>query len=91
MPKKTRQEKIIAKLRRLESSQNIPDEAAQQNQENKTPTISLDLKSENTQDIQTNSTSIWDYSYVYKELTKSLIFAALAIGFQIILAIFVLK
>ena len=93
MPKKTRQEKILARLRRLEKDQN-PVGVSDQNLVGaaQTPKVSFQLKTEtNPAAAAPIKATSFDYSYVYKDLTKSLVFAAVAIIFQVILAIFVLK
>ena len=93
MPKKTRQEKILARLRRLEKDQE-PTTASEQNLVGTTeiPKVSFQLKTEtNPAAASTIKATSFDYSYVYKDITKSLFFAAVAVILQIILAIFVIK
>ncbi len=95
MPKKTRQEKILARLRRLENSQ---EQASVSTTANNNPTISepqkvsFEFQSETKKQVTNPTASVsLDYSYVYKDLTKSLAFAAVAIIFQVILALFVIN
>lgn len=89
MPKKTRQEKILAKLKRLEKTSEPPIES-----HSSTPLISVstNLKSLETTGIVSETPTVKvssDYSYVYKDLTKTIIFAVVAIVFQIILSRFI--
>ncbi len=93
MPKKTRQEKILARLRRLERVQE-PKTANEQNLAGTTeiPKVSFQLKTEtNPAAASTIKATSFDYSYVYKDLTRSLIFAAVAVIIQVVLAIFVIN
>lgn len=93
MPKKTRQEKILAKLRRLEKDQ-APLETNSPGLVGTTeiPQVSFQLKTEtNSAASVPTRVASFDYSYVYKDLTKSLVFAAVAVILQIVLAIFVIK
>lgn len=92
MPKKTRQEKILAQLKRLQQKENIvANPKAEQEPNNNPPEIKLtsNLKSletkENSVFTPTNNKLI-DYSYAYKDLRKTLIFVSLAIIFEIILS-----
>ena len=90
MPKKTRQEKILARLRRLEGSQTRV-EGVQPTIEQlpEGPKVSFVLKPKTSQPTTATSADVVDYSYVYKDLTKSLIFAAVAVTLQVLLALFV--
>lgn len=90
MPKKTRQEKILAQLKRLQQLQS--NQSVQNNKiekETKT-TIKVDLNPVETEKpiVSRNEKKVdFDYSYVTKDLRKSLIFAAAAIIFEIALSI----
>lgn len=92
MPKKTRQEKILAQLKRLQQQQNsVANPTAEQNSNLVRPaiTITSNLKSFETKensDFAPINTKVMDYSYAYKDLRKTLIFVSLAIIFEIILS-----
>ena len=92
MPKKTRQEKILAQLKRLQQQQNIVSnptietKPADAQPEFK---IASTLKSLETKENSVSSpinTKELDYSYAYKDLRKTLLFVSLAIIFEIILS-----
>ena len=92
MPKKTRQEKILAKLRRLEKDQSPIISNNQSSVETEIPKVSFQLKAEtNPAAAATVRSTVSDYSYVYKDLRKSLVFAAVAAIIQVVLAIFIIK
>lgn len=87
MPKKTKQDKILAQLRRLQTNKSIaldPVEPAK-------PTVSLDLKSTNavtkSSENTTTKVSNQDYSYVIKDLRKTSFFVVVAVVFEFILSI----
>ncbi len=90
MPKKTRQEKVLAQLKRLQQQQNpsVTSSSATQPSVEKS-TVSLNLKSletsQNTQPSQQKSAT-YEYAYVYKDLKKTLIFAVLAVIFEFALS-----
>ncbi len=91
MPKKTRQEKVVAQLKRLQQQQAVVSNSPESNLAEKQPTltISTDLKSLETKapsEQITQKTVVADYSYVYKDLRKTLIFVSVAIIFEIILS-----
>lgn len=89
MPKKTKQEKILARLRRLEQVQSSDTSVSPSTE---IPKISFKVPSDSQPSVSAMpSVSIQDYSYVYKDLRKSLLFAALATLLQVVLAFFVLK
>ena len=94
MPKKTRQEKLLAQLKRLQQQQQNPDAVttSTNSQSSNQPVISLNLKSletsPNTQNLPQRS-AIYDYAYVYTDLRKTLIFAVLAVIFEFALSRFV--
>lgn len=92
MPKKTRQEKILARLRRLEQEKTaITAQTEQNSAKTVAPKISYQFEGGlKTQETVTAKVTA-DYSYVYKDLTKSLLFAAVAIIFQFLLAVFVVN
>ncbi len=71
MPKKTRQEKIIADLRRKLETVKITDTPP--------PSPSINYPSTGPKHLENNSTS-----YVLKDLRKTFILAGLAISFEII-------
>jgi len=86
MPRKTKQDKILARLRRLQGSQTDPVEAEPQKQ-----TISLDLdslKNEKVAEIAPTKGSVQDYSYVIADLRKTLFFVVVAVLFEIALSLF---
>ncbi len=90
MPKKTKQGKILAQLRRLQSTQVIGNETNSLTKKS----ISLNLEttvtdSKPTENVQTKIFS-YDYSYVIKDLRKTLFFVVIAIVFQIVLS-FIIK
>ncbi|HSX58138.1 MAG TPA: hypothetical protein VLE47_02585 [Candidatus Saccharimonadales bacterium] len=94
MPRKTRSEKILAKLRRLEREQTPSqpgEEVAPINQT--TPSkIAYEFKAEEKQQQPAPiRTMAIDYSYVYKDLRKTAFFAAVAVLFEIVLRIFIFK
>lgn len=92
MPKKTREEKILARLRRLEQEQDTTSsQSGETGTKPKPQLISFQQSTRPQLDFSKPNRTVTDYSYVYSDLTKSLLFAAVAIFFQIILAIFVLK
>ncbi len=92
MPKKTRQEKILAQLKRLQQQQNsIANPIVESNSTNSRPGINItsNLKSLETKENSTFSptnTKVIDYTYAYKDLRKTLLFVSLAIIFEIILS-----
>lgn len=85
MPRKTRQEKILSQLRRLQREQT----ASQPKVEDSKPVVttinlgSLDLPKAAPSPIKSEPQN---YSYVFSDLRKTLIFAAAAITFQVILS-----
>lgn len=85
MPKKTRQEKILAKLHRLQQEKETVSGNSLPTVETK---ISLNLKTVNpTISVPTGAPN--DYSYVYSDLRKTLIFAVVALIFEVALSRFV--
>ncbi len=92
MPKKKRQEKILAQLKRLQQLQVTPESSVVLNPETSTTTkfnIPADLKSLETKtnpSFTSASSKVLDYSYAYKDLRKTLIFVAVAVIFEIVLS-----
>jgi len=86
MPKKTKQAKILAQLRRLQEAQNVNREKTQSK-------IALDLTKEKTtiekEESQAIKSSPRDYSYVISDLKKTLLFVVLAVIFQISLSLII--
>lgn len=93
MPKKTREEKILARLRRLEKDQNQPKVVNGEDQPSSiAPKISFDFKSPaNVPTTSPTTPTSADYSCVYKDLTKTIVFAACAVIFEVALRVFVLN
>jgi hypothetical protein len=89
MPKKTREDKILARLRRLEKDTSSTRDGVSSNNQAE-PKITYESVATGQTSIQSKPLGV-DYSYVYKDLTKSLLFAAAAVIFQIITAIFLLN
>jgi hypothetical protein len=85
MPKKTRQEKIVAQLRRL---QNLQEKAEEPQSLNKPQTVSLGSL-EQTLTATTKTTEI-NYSHVLSDLKKTLLFAVAAIVCEIALSLTIL-
>jgi len=82
MPKKTRQAKVIAQLKRLQTMQGNPTNTEQTV---KTGTINLkDIPVTNP--IQPKPQTI-DYRYVLSDLKKTAIFAVVAIVFEVVLSL----
>ncbi len=80
MPKKTRQEKIIADLRRKLETVKITDKAVIEKKESSSPlSPSINYPSTGPKHLENNATS-----YVLKDLRKTFILAGLAISFEII-------
>lgn len=90
MPKKTRQEKILAQLKRLQQRQTQPTQPDTTTQENPSKIeVSTGLKSLEPKNnvVSAGETSKeLDYSYAYKDLRKTLFFVSIAIIFEIILS-----
>lgn len=84
MPRKTRQEKILAQLRRLQKdqSQTNPDKKP----EPESSTVSLNLEPLTAPTISQPKPTQEDYGYVISDLKKTTFFAAAAITFQIALS-----
>ena len=89
MPKKTKQDKILAQLHRLQSNQTI----SESNVNPPKATVSLDLDNINVVAKQIPTTAIkvsnQDYSYVTKDLRKTLFFVVVAIIFEFFLSLLV--
>ncbi len=89
MPKKTKQDKILAQLHRLQSNQTMSDNNVNQTK----TTVSLDLDNINVVAKQTPSIAVkvsnQDYSYVTKDLRKTLFFVVVAIIFEFFLSLLV--
>lgn len=94
MPKKTRQEKILAQLKRLQQIQSSPATKLEP-QAISAPiksVVSTELKSLETRNNAVssgNTTKTLDYSYAFSDLRKTLIFVAVAIIFEIILSLII--
>ncbi len=91
MPKKTRQEKILAQLKRLQQIQSSPTTKLESPviSDPIKAVVSTELKSLETKNnavSEQNSTKSIDYSYAFSDLRKTLVFAAVAIIFEIILS-----
>lgn len=92
MPKKTRQEKILAQLKRLQQIQNPTNGSSLEslgNTEPKNTIASTELKSlETKNNVVSNQTSTKtiDYTYAFSDLRKTLIFVSVAIIIEIILS-----
>ncbi len=95
MPRKTRSKKILAKLHRLEQSQTPVEEAAVQDEVTASPAapvVSYQFKpSETVTKTATTIASHLDYSYVYKDLRKTLFFATAAVIFEVLLKVVFFK
>ena len=91
MPKKTREEKILARLHRLEreNSQQLPPETnATQVEITKPSGISLkQISPAKAQAPLHHNIETVDYSYVAGDLKKTLILTAIALLFEIVLSL----
>lgn len=89
MPKKTKQDKILAQLHRLQSNQTI----SESNLNPPKTTVALDLEKINVVAKQTPTAAIkassQDYSYVTKDLRKTLFFVVVAVIFEFFLSLLV--
>lgn len=83
MPKKTRQEKILVQLRRLQQQTNREQKVSL----DKVPSISSIIKPLQPEKITSIKTEIVDYSYVFSDLRKTLSFAFGAIIFELVLSL----
>ena len=92
MPKKTRQEKILARLHRLEKEQNNSVEINFNNSEkSQSPRVSYEPKEETNPTKERQSSENINYAYVYSDLKKTLFFAAVAVIFQVVLGILIIN
>jgi hypothetical protein len=92
MPKKTRQEKILAQLKRLQQQQSNPlveNTIAQPSFESENVPAKINIKSlesSNSNEQTAQKQTSYDYSHVSKDLRKSLIFAVVSIVFELVLS-----
>ena len=93
MPRKTRSEKILAKLRRLESNQTLTTNPTGASETPIPATkIAYEYKSSDSKVVKTaTKQDLEDYSYVFSDLRKTFAFVACAVAFEIILRIFIIK
>jgi hypothetical protein len=88
MPKKTRQDKILAKLRRLESTQ--PTEKTDALQPQSKISVNLDSTFSNNENKSLTNQSTkaqFDYSYVVVDLKKTVFFVVVAVIFEVSLSL----
>ena len=87
MPKKTKQDKILAQLRRLQSNQSVVSEPRSSSKTQ----VSLNLESITKESIDAGKAptkiSSYDYSYVLLDLRKTLFFVVIAIIFEFLLSL----
>ena len=85
MPRKTKKQKILTKLRRLEkqSEKPIQDPSVSTEYTSKEDQYSVEeLKSEKKEKSVVSETR-YDYSHVYKDIRKILLISALALGIEV--------
>lgn len=91
MPKKTRQEKIVAQLKRLQKQQASQPEKPV-NEVTQSPTISVvsptleSLRPNLSVELSPNKETLINYSYAVADLRKTLVFVVVAIIFEFILS-----
>ena len=88
MPRKTKRQKILARLHRLEQK---PEKDFEENAGDQT-SIKIDQAQISPTDSKPKEapqfkTAAYDYSYVYRDVRKIIIFSALALGVEILLSL----
>ena len=90
MPRKTKRQKILARLHRLEQK---PEKVFEESDGNQT-SLKIDQTQVSLEDSKPKEspqpkakTTAYDYSYVYRDIRKIIILSALALGVEILLSL----
>jgi hypothetical protein len=90
MPKKTRQEKILSQLRRLrEQTENthLASLSPTEQPVREKPSYEITSLGKVKNAASASKIEVEDYSYVYKDLRKTVVFVTLAVIFEVILSL----
>ena len=89
MPRKTKKQKILAKLHRLEKQSEKPtqDPSVSVEYTLKENKYSVEEPKSERKEKSALSKTIYDYSYVYKDIRKIIFISALALGIEVVLSL----
>lgn len=93
MPRKTRQQKILAELRTLRSQIQVPQEQSSLEEETQSPKVESISKSRLTTLLNTpvssiqSKTSALTYDYVFRDLRKVALLATIALLIEVVLSL----